>query len=518
MPAIPSTIRDPHRIPVVLPHYQRRQNQIFFLVSRRETVTLVDAVEAARFDAIDGTRTIAELENSLPGISDSIERWARAGIVKLVTPLPGPASGPHAVVIEPHMDDAILSVGGRLLNRSGRQRSTILSLTRWSSYTSYLLSGRTDFSDVATVTELRTAESRIAARLCGASFQAMEENDSIVEMGMPLGPDTLPTFHFNLHGWGAFGPTEQEVTASSERLLSVLRSLDPDELWIPMGLGPHLDHVRTRQACLRALLAARSELEHRKIFLYRDLPYARQFPLHADIVLRALGAAGAKFVRRAEDITDVFEDKLNAVSVYASQWKVHKVRGPLLDDAQCSDRIPGLQETYYEMTEFPRYLPRVSDLSFDQPSRSALATRLDAWFEGAAASGRVNVLLPLPPIRCDLVFQMLRERFPRAKLCVFALPDYLDVDAADAAGIAVREVPTIDEMDEIQSRCELDGEWTLVLGGDPRRRRRAPSDRCLIAPSAGLVYMLSREASSRLRESPFSPPPGAASARRDPLA
>jgi hypothetical protein len=108
-----------------------------------------------------------------PAIVASLEKWAERGIIKFMPRDRRRPPGPHALVIEPHMDDAIVSLGGRLINQSGRQRTTILSLTRWSSYTSYLLSGRTDFTDVEIVTRLRLAESEIAARMCGATFVAM---------------------------------------------------------------------------------------------------------------------------------------------------------------------------------------------------------------------------------------------------------------------------------------------------------------------------------------------------------
>jgi LmbE family N-acetylglucosaminyl deacetylase len=485
-------ILDRQFTPVILPHYQRRHDKVFFLISRREAIVLSDSTEAAWFDAIDGRATIAELEEGRPGIVASLEKWAKRDIVKFMPPDGGPSRGPHALVIEPHMDDAIVSLGGRLINRSGRQRTTILSVTRWSSYTSYLLSGRTDFTDVQTVTQLRMAESEIAARMCGARFVAMDESDAIVDMGLPLRPDTLPRFHRTLNSWGTFGPTEDEVAGSSQRLLSVVRSINPDELWIPMGLGPHVDHVRTRQACLEVIVAMRPVLEKKRVFLYRDLPYARQFPYHPDFVLRALASAGARLVRRAEDITDVFEDKVSAMAVYASQWKASKVRPVILDDARSSDRIPGLQETYYEMLELPRHVPRVSEMSFDWPGRAAFAAELQAWLSGGPHQ-RLNVFVPLAPVRWSLVLQMLTERLPSTEILIHAPTEAMPpTSSMTSPRITVREVP-LDRLDDIQAVFDRSGEWTLVLGAD-NRRPTAHSSRCLVAPSAGVLYMVWREA------------------------
>jgi LmbE family N-acetylglucosaminyl deacetylase len=491
-------IPDRQFTPIVLPHYRRRQEKIFFLVSRREAMVLSDSTEAGWFDAIDGRATIAELEEGRPAIVAALEKWAERGIVKFMPPDRGPARGPHALVIEPHMDDAILSLGGRLINQSGRQRTTILSLTRWSSYTSYLLSGRTDFTDLQTVTQLRMAESEIAARMCGASFAAMNESDAIVDMGLPLRPDTLPRFHWTLHSWGTFGPTEEEVAGLSQRLLSVVRSIDPDELWIPMGLGAHVDHVRTRQACLAVVVAMRSELESRRVFVYRDLPYARQFPHHPDHVLRALASAGAALVRRAEDITDVFEDKVSAMAVYASQWKASKIRPVILDDAQSSDRIPGLQETYYEMVALPRQVPRVSEMSFDRPGRAAFAAELAAWLSGGPPP-RLHIFVPVPPVRWGLVLEILSEGLPGTEILIHASTETMPPPSdLIPPRIAVREVPKLERLDDIQEGLDRAGEWTLVLGAD-KRRRPAHSSRCLVAPSAGILSMVWREARTALR-------------------
>jgi LmbE family N-acetylglucosaminyl deacetylase len=491
-----------HSVPIVLPHYKRRQDGVFFLISRRETVTLSGHREAAWFDAIDGEATVADLEYRWPGILSSIEEWARRGIVKFLPPEKESPGGTHALVIEPHMDDAILSVGGCLIRRSWCQQTTILSVVRWSSYTSYLLSGRTEFSDVSAVSQLRAAESEIAARLCGAKFLSMNESDAIVEMGMPLRPDALPRLHWNLHAWGSFGPTEDEVAALSERIFDVVRSIKPDELWIPMGLGPHFDHVRTRQACLHFVVAAQSELGKMRIILYKDLPYASQFPQQADFVLRALASAGATLVRRAEDIADVFEHKVDALSAYASQWKESKVRDAILDDAQCADRMPGLQETYYEMTKVPGHLPRVSEMSFDRRLRASFVARFRPWLDGIGASERLSVFVSVPPVRWERVIQMFSECFPGKRVCVFCLPECgPPMGFLIPPRVTLSEVSTVRDLDDIQASCESAEEWTLVLGADSRRQRGAHSERCLIAPTAGLLYTLWREERAAVRSS-----------------
>ena len=112
-------------VPQVRPHNQRRDRDIFFMISRRPLLEL-SVEEVPLYDSIDGRKTVAELEEMQAGARDRLLRWHEAAIVELIPPITSPAR-PHLVVIEPHMDDAVLSAGGRLLHRRGRCRITILS-------------------------------------------------------------------------------------------------------------------------------------------------------------------------------------------------------------------------------------------------------------------------------------------------------------------------------------------------------------------------------------------------------
>ena len=70
------------------------------------------------------------------------------------------------MVIEPHMDDAVLSVGGLMLQRCGECEFLIVTIATRSVATSYRDLDR-EFFDIETVSGIRKAESRIVARLLG---------------------------------------------------------------------------------------------------------------------------------------------------------------------------------------------------------------------------------------------------------------------------------------------------------------------------------------------------------------
>ena len=452
-------------VPIVLPHFKRRGDKVFFLVSRRETARLPTPLEQKWFDAIDGTASLATLEARLPGIAQSLGDWAARGIVKILPASGPPSRGPHVVVVEPHMDDAILSIGGRLLKRSGQQRTTILSITRWSPFTSYLLGGRADFCDLKTVTELRTAESQIAARLCRGTFRAMDEGEVMVQAGVPVRPDTLPVVFKNIGAWAVFGPTEHELAALTDRLHSLLEVLAPNELWIPMGLGSHYDHVRTRQACLNVLNRSPGQFRSVHVFLYDDLPYARWFPKHSDNIAAVLKRAGAELDPGTEDIADVFDEKMDVLSVYASQLKVEKLRLVLGGEALRGGAAHP-HETYREMVRPPRFVPSVSDLSYDQPSRAYLGGRLGNWLQGVMAAEHLTVLMAYPAGRWDMTLDCLTEIFPDKKISIYTLSNQILPPERSYPHITLESLSTTDHLASILKKREECGEWTMVLDGE----------------------------------------------------
>ena len=104
------------------------------------------------------------------------------------------------------------------------------------------------------------------------------------------------------------------------RLMQDLQMLAPDELWIPMGLGDHIDHRTTRNACVMMLAEARTRFPNIPVVMYEEVPYAAYVD-HAAQIRAVFGNSGTRLIRAAEDITDVFGEKLRVISVYASQFK-----------------------------------------------------------------------------------------------------------------------------------------------------------------------------------------------------
>ena len=309
-----------------------------FLIARQPSLRL-DADDIRLFDAVDGNRTVEDLERDFDGAARTLRDWEAHGILVHLPAIQAPPPSKHLVVVEPHMDDAMLSVGGMLLRRTPHTRLTILSVVQWSTFTSYEYSGRTDFSDVQQVTRLRMQESRIAARMLGADHRALGEYDA------PLLPFVGPEGRVDESGilsllnepadvsmrrrnrWAAehqLGLRPDDTPQLCTVVGAALAELQPDELWIPLGLG-HFDHVRTRQACLALLRTCPSWAARAQIMFYEDVPYRTRFPEQLPVLQRALANVGVQVERQDHDIADLVESKMKVLSVYASQWKIDRI-------------------------------------------------------------------------------------------------------------------------------------------------------------------------------------------------
>lgn len=374
------------------PHYSLRGNEIYFLASTRPIKNCNDS-EAALFrrlaQAPDGILLSTFPKDELPQLKLIIN--ARfADIVESLKP----TSDRHLVVIEPHMDDAILSAGGQLLLRKGKQRITILSVFGLSNYTSYIELKR-PFFDHEEITRLRTAESILAASKVGAQFCSLNlydaplrllSHDQWTESG--LSEQVRMTRSF----LGSY-PIPHVVHEVALELGHVLEDLNPDELWMPMGLGHHVDHRTCRSACLEALVAAKGKLSQIPVRLYEDLPYSQE--THRKQIIDTFRSAGANLVLQTEDTSDVMDEKLLATGVFASQFKLPAMAPRLMNAASEVAKEAGYQragERYY-LLERPFKIPQETKLAIDRDSLLELRSDLENFAAKISHQKRINILV-----------------------------------------------------------------------------------------------------------------------------
>jgi LmbE family N-acetylglucosaminyl deacetylase len=405
-------------VPQVRPHIHRRDGSLFFMISRRPLLEL-SPDEVAIYESIDGRKTVAEIELTHPGAAELLVRWQEASILELFAPTSSP-TGPHLVVIEPHMDDAALSVGGRLLNRRGRCRITILSVVKWSNFTSYLLSSRNALT-VAEVTTLREQESALAARLLGAGHLCLDWSDAPIRLlaAERWSTATMETFKQDPGAFVHLFPNQQDVSQIAEKLKRALAALSPDEIWIPMGLGDHVDHRTTRSACLRMLADSPEMFSKIPVEMYEEIPYERAVAQAAQIE-SALASTGTRLSKGVEDITDSFDEKLRAVSVYASQFKLSYMETRLREAAQRVGGAPGKLGEAYRRVEGPLRPPPESRLSRNFAPLAALQTNIPLIANTTARRRLTLITLPSGHLaKWKANSEMLATAFPNADLRVY---------------------------------------------------------------------------------------------------
>lgn len=407
-------------VPNLRPHNRRLDRAVFFMVSRRPLREL-SRQEILLFDSIDGCKTVAQLEKLCPGAKGSLLEWHKAEIVELIPPL-ARATGPHLVVIEPHMDDAALSVGGRLLNRRGRGRTTILTVMKWSNFTSYLTRGR-DFINVSEVTDLRVQESVLAARLLGAEHCCLDWKEAPLRTWPAESWSSAVAQKYEREGYlfTVFQPDPKEVSLLAGDLARCLDALSPDELWIPMGTSNHGDHRTTRNACLLMLANAQQRFAGIPVTMYEDLPYAA-ISGHADQIRAALSQGGARLERSAEDVTNVFDEKLRAISVYASQFKIGFMEPKIRRLAEREGGGPGKLAEVFHHLEGKVSLPPENLLARESAGLTSFQSGTQALLKKRTEYRRITVIA-LPSgslIGWKSGSESLAAAFPNADIRVYA--------------------------------------------------------------------------------------------------
>ena len=204
------------------------------------------------------------------------------------------------LVISPHLDDAVLSCGGLLLQNSDALVVTV--------FTADPPTQRVGPLDAWAAPELRRDEDAMAMERVGAKARLLNMVDAIDRLG-PEGERLYPRIA------ALFGTVARPDAPIRDQIVEAVVPLIEDRLVLcPMAVGAHVDH----QLCAHAGRKLQS-LGHQVLF-YEDAPYVYPNPgtVQGDSVLRAAGRLRA----RVEGFEDVAIDdiaKSQAVACYATQ-------------------------------------------------------------------------------------------------------------------------------------------------------------------------------------------------------
>jgi LmbE family N-acetylglucosaminyl deacetylase len=142
------------------------------------------------------------------------------------------------VVVSPHLDDAVLSLGGSIARWTAAGRRVVIATVYTAGPALAELSPRMrKFADYAT----RRAEDAAACAVLGAEPLCLDQTERAFR----------PPF---LTGWSFFttpaSPAGFTALASVTRALDAIGKLDPEAILVPLGVGNHVDHVETLVAAV----------------------------------------------------------------------------------------------------------------------------------------------------------------------------------------------------------------------------------------------------------------------------
>lgn len=216
---------------------------------------------------------------------------------------------PTALFVSPHLDDAAFSCGGTATRLSSLGWRVVLCTVFTATVPEpqgFALACQTDKGVPASedYMALRRAEDEAAAAVLGAEA---------IWLGYPEAPrrgyESAPELFSGTH-------EQDEVhEAVSRDLAALARSLAPELIFAPQGLGDHVDHLQTVRALKEASEREDALASPRpRLLFYRDIPYAFREPESAPALadLSAMAEVGV-------GIGLALETKLRACAYYSSQ-------------------------------------------------------------------------------------------------------------------------------------------------------------------------------------------------------
>lgn len=181
------------------------------------------------------------------------------------------------IYISPHLDDAVLSVGG-LIHDQARDGNRVEIWTLVCGFPpeaeltpfAQLLHFQWGFASAEETVRMRRAEDERAASVVGAQAVHFDIPDCIYRRG----PDGEPLYPMDI-----FVPPHPAEADLPAKMTAILRDrLQPDDvLFCPLGIGGHADHLLVRQA-VEGLVLSEDEGLNRPLWYYADVPYVLNHP------------------------------------------------------------------------------------------------------------------------------------------------------------------------------------------------------------------------------------------------
>jgi LmbE family N-acetylglucosaminyl deacetylase len=393
------------------PHYQLRGNDLFWLGSDKPCRQFSEA-QARLWSLAQHPVPLSEVRRACGEGADNLMReFLQSELCDLLEPA-FPQNRRRVLVIEPHADDAALSIGGTIWTRRHDHCFLIATMASRGNHTRYRDLG-CDFFDVSEVTEIRRLESELFARLVGGTAIPVGLTDSELRYH-----DANWTFDFFRQHRMSIRVSTARIADSRERqrwtdaVKRLLTEHPSDEVWFPLG-ARHTDHLLTADACYAVFLANPSLIAGRTLRVYGEFPYTARYPQQIKDSLNALEKSGAMLDAMPAPIANVADQKRHLASVYDSQDISEMLRGTR-SSADAHGRAAGRAEKIWTLRGLPKQINPSGILSA-ATTEPALVQAAAAWAQRNRGAAIVRVLLLMPTGRWASDIEMLFAAFPHAR-------------------------------------------------------------------------------------------------------
>ena len=259
---------------VRMPHYQLRGQDLYWLGSGN----LIG--DSPRRRSPSGTcctsRSMAEMRRTFANSADAVvSGLLDSKLCELLEPS-FPGNRRRIIVIEPHADDAALSVGGTMWAQRLECEFLIATMASRGNHTRYPDLGY-EFFDIDKVTKIRRLESELFAQLVGGTAISVGLTDSELRYrDTNWNIDFFTRHRMSIRVAAsriAGGRERQRWTEAVRKLLAEHQS---SEIWFPLG-APHGDHLLTADACYSVFLQNPALIAGRILRTYGEFPYMTRY-------------------------------------------------------------------------------------------------------------------------------------------------------------------------------------------------------------------------------------------------